>query len=280
MAIPMRGWHDLIRVSPKLATRAIDKLKKTGVIETAVYKFNGTPVTHISLNETRFRELYALAMNTAKQDTADQESEIAQEAEASQESAPDSGLIPMGLMDSSQRDKWTYPNGINGLVPTGLMDSSQRDESLTEITTEITTEIKTQNANAFWATAPPSNPVHVSQSKPDKPPGRIKKPPNPLRESPAIKAIRHVMHYNVPDAWLEAVAGAVSEHDLDEWTRFITDWIGAGYNPHNIRGILDAWRKSHRLPLAGSARKTAEDRVSARQRHNLEVVRNFLERTE
>jgi len=49
LAIRDVDWWDECRISPKQARRARNTLQQRGLIDVAVYQFNGTPTTHITL---------------------------------------------------------------------------------------------------------------------------------------------------------------------------------------------------------------------------------------
>lgn len=50
-------WWDECRVHEKTAKRALEKMKKKGLVETALFMRGGAPVTHIWLNQERLVSL-------------------------------------------------------------------------------------------------------------------------------------------------------------------------------------------------------------------------------
>ena len=49
-------WADLCCLMPKQFDRAVERLKEMELIDTAVFRFNGAPTKHISLNLTRLTQ--------------------------------------------------------------------------------------------------------------------------------------------------------------------------------------------------------------------------------
>lgn len=128
LAKKMTDWYEEVRVTPKQAKRAISKLENLGLIETRVYKFAGSPTTHIRPCyceiEKKLHE-YGTCNITEKglaEDVLDREDGI-------------------DSVEMSQRDKWKCPKGINGLVPSGHMECVNKDISYTESTSQSTREI-------------------------------------------------------------------------------------------------------------------------------------------
>jgi hypothetical protein len=54
LAVPREEWWERRRLSPKQADRAIKILVGLGLMEKATYKFAGSPVVHICINEEGF----------------------------------------------------------------------------------------------------------------------------------------------------------------------------------------------------------------------------------
>jgi hypothetical protein len=46
-----------------------------------------------------------------------------------------------------------------------------------------------------------------------------------------------------PKAWYERIADAVGDEPdaLERWRALCVSWVGRGYNPQNVEGLLDAW---------------------------------------
>lgn len=77
----------------------------------------------------------------------------------------------------------------------------------------------------------------------------------PLKESPksrderidhpTIKAYRELAHYQVPVAIRDDVINTigVAPIELGFWCAIIKEWIGRGYNPRNISGMLNVYKQ-------------------------------------
>ena len=65
---------------------------------------------------------------------------------------------------------------------------------------------------------------------------------DPLLDHPAVVAYKDVAHLSVPETLRHEVAQTVTEDELHLWRSIIADWIGYGWNPRNIKGMLEAYR--------------------------------------
>lgn len=108
LAKSRQEWWEEIRISPKQFDNAIKKLEIKNIVETKLFKFNGAPTKHISLNEKVILDLI--------------------------------NNVVRGEMDFDQRVKSNLPKGENENSPKGKMNFNKRVNSLTETTTEITTK--------------------------------------------------------------------------------------------------------------------------------------------
>jgi hypothetical protein len=61
-------------------------------------------------------------------------------------------------------------------------------------------------------------------------------------EHPALKVYRSVANLHVPVAWRDDVIQAVGERSED-WGQVVKSWIGHGWNPQNISGMLEVFGK-------------------------------------
>lgn len=108
LAKSRQEWWEEIRISPKQFDNAIKKLEIKNIVETKLFKFNGAPTKHISLNEKVILDLI--------------------------------NNVVRGEMDFDQRVKSNLPKGENENSPKVKMNFNKRVNSLTETTTEITTK--------------------------------------------------------------------------------------------------------------------------------------------
>jgi hypothetical protein len=68
---------------------------------------------------------------------------------------------------------------------------------------------------------------------------------DPLLSHPAVKAFRSETRYHMPIAWRPEVVAAVGEvrHKVDQWRAVVHEWLGRGYNPSNVQGMLDVFKR-------------------------------------
>jgi hypothetical protein len=66
---------------------------------------------------------------------------------------------------------------------------------------------------------------------------------------PAIRAFRHAAHRYPAKSWYQDVVRTVGEGpaDLQFWGRVVKAWVGCGYNPLNVKGMLDCF-KQRKIP--------------------------------
>jgi hypothetical protein len=91
---------------------------------------------------------------------------------------------------------------------------------------------------------PPKQPVHTPKPKPAKTP---KPPPQPPH--PAIIAFRDAAgKYPQKPIWADIIKAVGDEPgNLTFWGQVVTRYIGTGWNPSNVVGMID-WYKRHELP--------------------------------
>ena len=87
-------------------------------------------------------------------------------------------------------------------------------------------------------------------AKPKKP----KKKRDPLLDHPAIIEYREIARFHVPIVWREQVVEAVGDN-VDLWKSVVFDWIGRGYNPRNVKDMLDAFHKGGLPNKNGNGRR-------------------------
>jgi len=136
-----------------------------------------------------------------------------------------------GLIFSEQFDKASYDHKKYYRInydSDKLKDRSQQEcaissgntesSSLTETTTETTITTSSKNEDV----APTRKPA---------------KQRDPRLDHPTIKAYREIMHLQVP----EPLRDDLTKINDPNIASHFKDWLGRGYNPRNIRGILDAY---------------------------------------
>lgn len=106
-------WYKELRVSPKLADKAIKRLLELGLIEKKLFKFCGTPTVHIRINTDEINK-------KIDEWIANKSEEILENEAAKSIKSP------------------ILPNGENPFCPNGEIHFTQTGKSLTETTTRVT----------------------------------------------------------------------------------------------------------------------------------------------
>ena len=109
----------------------------------------------------------------------------------------------------------------------------------TETETESETETEEEGAGA------PATP-------PQKPPGK----PESKKTPEAVKVFRANTHRYPAKAWYADVDEAVgdAEADLDFWGNVVKAWVGLGWNPSNVKGMLDFYGRREIPAIKGNTR--------------------------
>lgn len=111
------------------------------------------------------------------------------------------------------------------------------------------------DANADTEENPPT-----AGAKPLKP--KPKRTKNPTPE--AVKVFR-VNAYRYPaKSWYDDVAKTVGEdpQDLERWGQVVKAWVGEGWKPTNVRGMLDFYERNEIPPGTGRQRGKSSHRTS------------------
>lgn len=139
--------------------------------------------------------------------------------------------------------------------------------------TEITTEITDNTADAVNATDAPPNPPKPKKIKP--------KTPIP----PAVRIFRENAHRYPAKAWYARIDAAVGEtpENLARWGELVLTWVGRGYNPTNVVGMLDAFNNGGLQSQKGGkdanhTRRPIERAVSSSPAADLEIAKQVLAR--
>ena len=75
------------------------------------------------------------------------------------------------------------------------------------------------------------------------------------RSPPAVLAFRRAAHRYPPKSWyadVDAVVGR-EEPDLQFWEGVVKEWVGHGWNPTNVSGMLECYSR-RQLPGRDGAR--------------------------
>jgi len=99
------------------------------------------------------------------------------------------------------------------------------------------------------APAPQAEPVNSPPSRNSK----IKRKPVPA----SVKAFRSGAHRYPPRAWYDRIAAAVGDDPaaLDRWKALVHEWVGRGWNPGNVQGMLEAFGNGGIRDRRGNGRR-------------------------
>lgn len=97
-------------------------------------------------------------------------------------------------------------------------------------------------------------------TKPEEP--AEEKEPEPEKataQHSAVQAFRSGTHRYPPKSWYPIIAETIGdkEEDVARWTRIVMAWVGMGWNPCNVKGMLEYWG---RVSLPGEERRNGGDR--------------------
>ena len=100
---------------------------------------------------------------------------------------------------------------------------------------------------------PPIQEIDMAEEEPANEGDRKNPPKNP--QPPAVKAFRTAAHRFPAKSWwaeIDKVVGT-NEKVLAKWQQIVHDWVGMGWNPVNIKGMLEAYRNGGIKPRAAPA---------------------------
>lgn len=158
-------WWDECRVSPKQVDRALETLRRHNVIETRLFKFNGSPTVHVRLDEVGFMAQWEDHLEHP-------------------EGGNGTGTVP----DFPLRGKSISPTGENPSSGPGQTHLAGQVRTSTETTAEITTETTTTASPALQGTADDDVVVALLRSLTDS--GVTKKRAERLLEGHTAEQIR------------------------------------------------------------------------------------------
>ncbi len=235
-------WYEECRISDQRARRALKLLTELNLIETKVYKFAGVPTTHIRILPEPFLAAWE-------------------------------NVVRSLYSDGGQSDREGEPDETNGFDRKDQDLLGERTKSSWLISpsplTETTTEITTEREGPASPGSPPADSLAKVEALPQAsrkkaPAGgevekieklektervrkteKLKKKKSVLTKHPAIQAFRSAAHRYPPRAWYKEVVEAIGEReeDVGRWRALVHDWCGRGWNPGNVAGMLEKFRK-------------------------------------
>jgi len=102
-----------------------------------------------------------------------------------------------------------------------------------------TTYVRETYKDTSKDTSKETNSVSASPSR-----ATAKKPKNP--QPAAVKVFRSKAHRFPSKCWWEEVDAVVGDDpaDLERWGEVVFNWCGLGWNPTNVKGMLDCFKKN------------------------------------
>jgi len=72
--------------------------------------------------------------------------------------------------------------------------------------------------------------------------------------------------FHVRPSWRENVVAEIGEHPerVKRWVKLVKSWVGRGFNPSNVAGMLDAFKKGG-LPAHGPKDKKGPEEINYTQ---------------
>lgn len=155
-----------------------------------------------------------------------------------------------------------------------LPDDSRKDaaEKPAEGEDEVEVKLREKKEKGAADAAKPPSP-------PPKPKKRKAKPKTPIPR--AVQVFRENAHRYPPKSWYARVADTVGEKpdDLERWGELVLTWVGRGYNPTNVAGMLDAFsngglqsqkggkdvKRNERRPKSAESGKAAKRQIETEQ---------------
>ncbi len=90
-------------------------------------------------------------------------------------------------------------------------------------------------------------------------PRKKTRPPTP----PAVKTFRHWTHCYPAKSWYTTLANAIGDDpvNLDKWGQIVHQWVGTGWNPRSVKGMLEVYNCGWRNPSRGPTPLTSTNAV-------------------
>lgn len=101
-----------------------------------------------------------------------------------------------------------------------------RAPQLAEVLPETTQRLLTESKESAGDAGEPPTPPETKSSD--------------LAKHSAIKAFREAAHRYPPKAWYQDIVDAVGD-DVEKWKSIVKQWVGNGWNPTNVSGMLDVF---------------------------------------
>jgi hypothetical protein len=154
-------------------------------------------------------------------------------------------------------------------------EQSDRDELLTtdsgatreQVVSNSGTDVdadaeKISGANAPAPAAPQKSTVPAGKNPVTAAPKRAKPRPGnskTAKSPPAVRAFRRAAHRYPPKSWYGDIDAAVGcqESDVEFWEKLVKGWVGRGWNPTNVAGMLECYKRRE-MPGARGVRASPQ----------------------
>jgi hypothetical protein len=154
-----------------------------------------------------------------------------------------------------QRERRYQTSTVYLVMPASLAGVFSGDARLTSLVMPASPEPSLNQSNSDK----PKSGLSRTPDPPPNEPAQTKKPMkerDPLIDHPAVMAYRDVSHLSVPIAMRPEVATVT---DCELWRQIVLAWIGYGWNPRNIAGMLEAYRSGGIQPRKNGSGKASSD---------------------
>ena len=151
-------------------------------------------------------------------------------------------------------DKGTCDQNIRALAESTGMSMGSLVRAREELVREKLISIeRIKNERGGWSFVElrigAGKPAKVTKRKrlPDPPKRKPKKTRDPLLDHEAVKIYRDVIRRHIPVTWRQEVCETVGDKH-ERWKETCYYWLGKGWNPGNIAGMLEAFKDEKRDP--------------------------------
>jgi hypothetical protein len=159
----------------------------------------------------------------------------------------------------SESDYPAPPDQVHDEVHDQVQDQ-RMSKSRLDVDVDVDVDVEKRGAKRGARAPTPSSNGDDSNLQSEPEPER-KKPKTP----PAILAFQSAAHRYPTKSWWKRVDATVgtAEPDVERWKKVVFDWVGRGWNPTNVKGMLDAYLNGGIQPLnRGSPKQSQSDRIA------------------
>lgn len=218
-------WGDETGLSKYQVGRAADKLRGIGLLETTVKKFKNTPTVHYKVNQSNLEIWIIKFLDSKETSLSDSEETLLSDSEET--------LLSIGK-------KLDYLNTY-----TTAQSTTKNTKTHGKLPLSVPVVHPSQDTDFFDAFPDEGLPIEEGVTKKSETPktGGSRKPSDPLLKHPAIVAYRTEIRYHVPVTWRKQVAATIGDNptQVERWAGTIHEWVGRGYNPTNVKGMLEVY---------------------------------------